>query len=202
MATRAFLKENPSYVRPAFDVLSFCESEQPFEAIVSLLEETAYAKTFVARSDAFVALLRDQGLLSMTVYVDGECYEGTLDDLRDDESVSDEAVVSYGFTVTDEGRDAALAIAPKGRLATLFEADEADNPVYCRILVLADQPTGVAKAELEKTLLSEGLIPIDERTGLPSIFPSYYIDNLERAGGLVWESTWKTTDEGRRLQTR
>lgn len=138
----------------------------------------------------------------MTIYVDGEQYEGTLDELRNDESMADDVVVTYGFAITDEGRDVARTLAPEGRLAALFEADEAENPVYRRILTLADQPEGAAKADLEKTLFAEGLIPVDERTGLPAIFPSYYIDNLERAGGLVWESSWKTTEEGRRFQSR
>lgn len=202
VASRAFLEKNPSYVRPTFDVLAFCENEQPFEAVTALLENTAYAKTFVARPDAFVALLRDHDLLAMTIYVDGVRYEGTLDELRDDKTVADDAVVTYGFAVTDEGRDVAHTLAPKGRLAALFEADEAENLVYQRILTLADQPEGIAKADIEKTLFAEGLIPVDERTGLPVIFPAYYIDNLERAGGLVWESSWKTTEEGRRLQAR
>ncbi|WP_276915651.1 hypothetical protein [Parvibacter caecicola] len=192
-----FIQENPSYVRPTFEVLIFCEQEQEFSNIVQMLRQGTYAKTFVAQPDAFVAMLRDWGLLSMTTYVDGCPYGGTAQELADDPAVSADAQITYGFQATQQGGEVADALAPANRLTTLFEADAEENKVYQRILQLADVPQGASRNQLEAALYDDGLIPRDPRTGLVSVFPSYYIDNLERAGGLVWESSWKTTEAGR-----
>lgn len=191
------LVANPSYATPAYDVITFCEEERDFDEAVQLLKDNTYPKTFVAPADGFVSLMVDNDFLGLTVYVDGVPYEGTFDDLVEDETIPPEADVAYGVRATDLGRATVAPFAPVAQLAKLFADEPESVPVYRRVLELCDQEQGMPKKELDRILNDEGLIPHDERTGLISIYPAYYIDNLERSGGLVWKETWLTTEEGR-----
>ncbi|MDE8702405.1 hypothetical protein PZH32_05430 [Adlercreutzia equolifaciens] len=193
------LVANPSYATPAYDLVSFCEEERDFDEAVQLLKNNTYPKTFVAAADGFVSLMVDNDFLAMNIYVDGEPYEGTFDDLVEDESIPVEAEVTYGVRATDLGRETVAPYAPTTQLAKLIESDEEAAPVHLRVLELCSAEGGCSKQELDRTLNAEGLIPHDERTGLISIYPAYYIDNLEKAGGLVWKNTWLATDEGREV---
>lgn len=193
------LVANPSYATPAFDLITFCADERNFDEAVQYLKGNAYPKTFVAPADGFVSLMVDNGFLVLSIYVDGEPYEGTFDELVEDESVPVEAEVTYGVRATDLGRETVAPYAPTAQLAGLIEGDAEAAPVHLRVLELCCAEGGCSKQELDRALNAEGLIPHDERTGLVSIYPAYYIDNLEKAGGLVWKDAWLTTDEGREV---
>lgn len=191
------LVANPSYATPAYDVVTFCESERPFEEAVQLLKNGTYPKTFVAPPDGFVSLMVDNDFLEVSAYVDGVPYGGTFEELTQDDSIPLEAEITYGVTATDLGRQTVAPYAPQTQLIKLLEEDPEAAPVHLRVLELCCQEGGLSRKDLETVLKAEDLIPHDPRTGLVSIFPTYYIDNLERAGGLVWKSTWMTTEEGR-----
>ncbi|MCI8468976.1 MAG: hypothetical protein HFJ75_05755 [Eggerthellaceae bacterium] len=199
VAAAPLLEANPSFAAPTCDLVRFCDRERSFAEAVEHLAAGPWPKTFVAQPDAFASLLCDHGLLSLHVYVDGEPYAGTPDDLVDDEAVGPDAAVSYGLRATDEGRAVAAGLAPRAQLRRLIDEDPASAPAHLRVLELASAPEGRSRDAIAAALRAEGLVPVDERTGLPRVFPTYYIDNLERAGGLLWESTWKTTREGRDL---
>lgn len=193
------LVANPSYATPAYDLITFCAEERNFDEAVQLLKDNTYPKTFVAPADGFVSLMVDNDFLALSVYVDGEPYEGTFDDLVEDESVPAEAEITYGVRATELGRDTVAPYAPTAQLTELIEGDPEAAPVHLRVLELCCAEGGKSKKELDQVLNDEGLIPHDERTGLISIYPAYYIDNLEKAGGLVWKDTWRVTEEGREV---
>lgn len=199
VAKSPILVANPSYATPAYDVVTFCEEERLFDDAVQLLKDNTYPKTFVAAPDGFVSLMVDNDFLEMVIYVDGERYEGTFDELTQDESIPVEAEITYTVTATDLGRETVAPYNPAAQLKAVFENDPASAPVHRRVLELCAGAEGLSRQDLEAALKAEDLIPHDPRTGLVSIFPTYYIDNLEKAGGLVWKNAWFATEEGRSI---
>jgi len=71
------------------------------------------------------------------------------------------------------------------KLETLFLEDQKYQTIYLSILQLCKDAK--SRKEIEDSLSDNSLLEN------PKIYPSYFIDALERAGGLLWNGYWKTT---------
>lgn len=187
---------NPAFRRPACEVVEFCERERSLDEIVAFMSSAAWPKTFVMAPDAFVSMLEGCGCLSLRIYVDGVLYEGNLDDLSDDESLGDEATVTYAYEATRAGRHMAERMRKRFSISATVESDKGLSATFLRVLELCQGESGQSSRQIDAALRAEGLLPLD-RSGLPRIFTTYFIDALEQCRALSWQSTWKTTSEGR-----
>ena len=86
-------------------------------------------------------------------------------------------------------RNAALAAhRAENRLVLLDCHSGRYEPVFAELLQFCAAPQ--SKRAIEARLAGN---PLAEN---PRVFPGFFIDRLERAGALVWDAGWKTTDVG------
>lgn len=186
----------PTCAKPLHDVLGFCAQVRSGDEVVERMRSAqGYPKTFIMQPAAFLDLCVKYGLLSLAITVDGVAYEGNAEDLQRDEKVSDTAQVIYAYETTEDGRAYVTCSEPSALLEALVDEEPAYRETYRRALELG--LPGISRDDLRDTLLAEGLVPIDERTGLVSVFWSYFVGRLEKASGMAWDGErWNTTEAG------
>ncbi|MBM6998694.1 hypothetical protein I3I95_00865 [bacterium] len=97
--------------------------------------------------------------------------------------------VTYTYELTEVGRRVLAALSPSRHLERLYERDEGLDPAFDFVLDYCREPR--RRGDLERELGARGFL------ASKNVSTSFYVDRLERAGGLVWEDGWRTTEEGR-----
>ena len=202
LAASALLKKiegDPSCKAAAERILRACDGNRVEEAaLIESMEESlrATGELPIQPLSSVVEMLARSGALEETLEIDGVPYEGTIEDAFEDESVSDESTSLIYESTTDVGRIVARALSPKSRAAALFEAEPDLMEGFLVVLAECDTPTGKSTKQLESALDARGLMHRDERTNVPTMYPSMYANMLKDAGCIEWNHAWITTDAG------
>lgn len=93
------------------------------------------------------------------------------------------------WQTTEAGINAAEKESFQNQLTRLFINEAEYQEIFLEILKACLKPK--SRSEIESLLMDN---PIMKESG---ILASYFIDRLERAGGLVWDGKWKTTKVGK-----
>ncbi|MCI9262326.1 hypothetical protein [uncultured Adlercreutzia sp.] len=101
------------------------------------------------------------------------------------------------YTLTEAGAEALEALSPALRLDALLEREAGRKEGF---LTLMDFCAGKARTrrEIDELLNAACAAEKNERhvAGM-ALYPSYYVDCLEKAGALTWQNGWTTTEEAR-----
>lgn len=141
-------------------------------------------------------------LQSMGTLIDALVREGLLDetlpepefDPDTEEELVDMARATYALT--DKGAAVCEQLRPASRLAQLFS----DEPEYAegfkRLLRFCDGELRT-KRQIDNELAAVcAAAPRSRHVSAAGVYPSYFTDCLQAAGGLVWKDGWTTTEEG------
>ena len=114
--------------------------------------------------------------------------------LTDDEA--DDLVEGFALEASDAGREALERMAPERRLRDLFDKAPGRLSTYLDIIDFCGEPqTFKAIEALVRQADAGALVGASGQ----SLQPSYFVDMLERSGGLVWDKGWKATGKGSAL---
>lgn len=148
-----------------------------------------------------VGILMRNRALAEQVLVDGKPYPGTLEDIQRDESVPEDARVQESLALTDSGRDLLERYAPDATLRALASERPGYADVFQAVLWACDSDGGCTRSELEAQIEQFPQLQPDGK-GQTRVYPQYFLDALESAGGIVWDGAWRTTDAGRAMLAR
>ena len=166
------------------------------------LEEQALAQWDDARRQspaATVDILVRNGALVQHVFVDGAPYDGTLEDLQLDEAVAEDAAAESRIVLTDVGRELLDAYAPEATLRALIDGKPHYRAAFTAVLAACNAEEGCSRANLEAVLNALPELAPDPATQQTRVYPQFFIDALESAGGIAWQGAWRTTDAGKAL---
>lgn len=194
------IEHNPMLKKPLLAVLVVSaqqahESRQVIEERALEVWDDAYQQS----PGVCVDILVRNGALTEQLLVDGEAYDGTLDDLQLDADVAEDAVAEQRITLTDTGRELIEAYAPDVTLRALIAEKPQYRDVFATILRACDAAQGATRSNLEVSISALPQLQPDPDTQRTLVYPQYFIDALESAGGIAWEGSWRTTDAGRAL---
>ena len=129
------------------------------------------------------------------IVVDGQVYDGTLEDIQRDESVPLEAEVSDGISITEAGRDLAASLDPDFTMRALLADRPHYRDVFARVISVCAAADGASREAVEQAVEQDGNVvsPDGKR-----VYPQYFMDALETAGGIVWDGAWRATQAGLR----
>ena len=188
---------NPMLKNPVLRLLELCAAHdgERRACIERIAAESWDASWTQAPSTVLDALVR-AGYLSEDVVVDGASYEGTLEDACHDESVSDDAVVDVLMRTSDEVSVLIDEYAPASTISALMHRRPAYAPVFRAALDVCSTSGGASRAKLESAI--DMAVKEHGITGAGGIkvYPQYFIDALEDAGGIEWEGVWRATNAG------
>lgn len=95
------------------------------------------------------------------------------------------------WQTTLAGRNVVRIENPANRLDQLLTKDPVYRDVFAQVLQSCLVPR--TRSEIESMLSRNALLES------PKIYPSYFIETLEQAGGLAWDGNWRTTQAGREI---
>lgn len=195
--TIELVNHNPAMKKPVACILGFFASE-PVRQRTEVETEAAQAwqDDFCQPVGTMVDVLVRNHALIEEVLVDGEPYEGTLEDLQKDESVPLEAEFEDRLTLTQAGHELAESIDPDFTMKELINERPHYKTIYTRVLNLCSAEAGASRETLEAVVEQDGRVNNPEGK---RVYPQYFLDALESAGGIEWNGAWHTTAAGKRV---
>lgn len=188
------IKHNPLLKKPALLMLAFAETTAERTA----LEEAAaaaWALNFPQSPAATIDILVRAGALEEQLLINGEPYEGTLEDVQFDETVPDDAYFENRVAVTETGRAIARAYDPKNLTANLLASRPAYAPVFRALIGCCSAPDGATLLAMEAVVEAQPEAAVNAEG--KKVYPQYFIDALETAGAIEWNGAWRATEAGR-----
>lgn len=195
--TIELVNHNPAMKKPAACILGLFASElvrqrADVEAEAAAVWQEAYCQPVGTMVDV---LVRNHALIE-EVLVDGEPYEGTLEDLQMDENVPLDAEFEDRLTLTKAGHDLAESIDPNFTMKELINERPHYKAIYTRVLNLCAADEGASREAVEAAVEQDGRVNNPEGK---RVYPQYFMDALESAGGIEWHGAWKTTAAGKKV---
>lgn len=112
-----------------------------------------------------------------------------------DEDEQDDLIAQEAFLTTDAGRMFYEATLPKTRIEALFEDEPYRVEAFQDILAYCKEGLR-SYMDISNLLEGRDVLTMMVNGAPQKIQPSVLIDRLNRAGALVWDEGWKTTEEG------
>ncbi|MGV8084119.1 MAG: hypothetical protein AB2L09_10880 [Coriobacteriia bacterium] len=194
---RAAVMRQPLHREILYKTLGFCRERRDLPDIEQKIATYPEFKHATQNQYRLISFLTNAGGL--------ECLE--LDDegeivaeerkagLSEDEI--DDLVASYAYATTDAGLAIWEEMNPRKRILDLLGIAPEHEETYAELLEFCASPKTYKEIEdllKERDILSFGMAPNE-----PAIHPSYFVDTLERVGGIVWDGGWIASEEGRAI---
>lgn len=192
----AAINKHPLHREMYWRVLQFCKERRDLREIEAMVEQLPEFKYGMQNQYHLVCVLeKNFGLDRFELGEDGrEVLPQEKEGLAPDEA--DELVWGYAFQTTDAGAAVAERYQPQVRIDDLLREVPERRETYLELLEYFDvRPrtyNDVSSLLKGRPVLMAGRAP-NERPLQASVL----VDNLERAGGVVWDEGWRLTDEGR-----
>lgn len=133
---------NPSIKSTCIAALAHAVERTDREELAAHLASLPKRAAQTQNPSTVIAILVKHGGMTESIEVDGEPYDGTLEDLRADESVPDDARIQYFVQTTENGARLAEELSPASQIARLF-AEHPDRAEGLRtVLEFCDAPKG------------------------------------------------------------
>lgn len=202
MVEHDLINDNPRLKKPVLAVLALLNDAEEPRRRSDVERELAqgWGASYVRTPTATIDILVRRGALVGQVYVNGEPYKGTLQDVQTDESVAEDADAYETLTITEKGRALAETHQPDATLRALLDEHPEYADVFSAVLWAASAETGSPRADLEREINAFPQLKLDAESGRTRVYPQYFIDALETAGGICWkDGAWRTTEAGKAL---
>lgn len=195
---RDLIQDNPRFKKPALAVLALFEGDRPRRRDeVEAAASEGWDDTQHMSPSVTIDMLVRNHLLAEQVLVDGEVYDGTLDDIQTDERIPDDAEVWSCLVATEQGRRLCEEHKPANALHALFEERPQYADVFSAALWACANEGGCSRADLEAQIGAMPQLQSDPETGRRRVYPQYFIDELESVGAIAWDGAWRVTEAGR-----
>lgn len=198
--TSDLIKHNPMLKKPLLTILSLSEKTPGAER--TELEQAAleiWDDAFSQSPTVAIDVLVRNAALDEQIFADGHIYDGTVEDMQLDENMPEGVVVESRLTITAVGRELLEKYAVDTTLRVLLEEKPQYAEVYEAILRECDKADGCDRVSLERVINDFSWLQPDSQTQQTTVYPQYFIDSLETAGGIVWQGSWRTTDAGKAI---
>lgn len=178
-------------------VLNFCIEQHSLTEVEQTIQEYPEFPSVAQSPYSLVrTLVHAKGLAWLEL---GE--NGKILTLADKEGLTSDEIedITYGYAVitTPVGAQVADDLAPIKRLRSLMGNMPQRLSTYVDVLDFCRQSRSFK--DVEVFLRARGGNTLVAKTGSQPLNPSFFVDTLERAGGLVWNNGWQITPGGLEL---
>lgn len=195
---RTTILHNPRVREIEYQVLGLCQHLRSLRELEQLIAAMPEFKACGQNQYRILVYLEEAGGLDRFEIDDAGTVitEEMTAGLTEDEI--DDLIADYAFLTTEVGRAVCEDMKPENRMADLMKIMPARTATYCEVLEFCQQPRTFK--EIDALLRGRDILKagtLNPMTNIP-LQPSVFIDNLERAGGIVWDGAWKLTEGGRK----
>lgn len=161
------IADEPAYENVLYKILKYCETTHTETDLEQAILSFPEMKNSMHSPQILLSWLEDAGGIERIVQ-------------EQDEPI---------WRITPAGQNAANILSEDNRLRKLFAEESRYHDIFVQVLEGCSSP----KSRMDIEDMLEGN-PILEK---PKVYPSFFIEMLEKAGGLVWDEKWKTTQAGK-----
>lgn len=197
------IASEPKVEKALWRLLAFCEDERDFEEVVEEVSAYPEVKNSPFAVETLLSWLIDSGAVQRLR--NGEPWNGDEeaspaadsdaeaeaaaegDEDAEDIEEADEPVVET-FVISEAGAASLAEHRAADPVADLRSRYGRYEPLFTEILTFCRTPQ--AKSAIDDIVRGN---PLTEN---PRVLPAFFIDQLERAGALIWDGGWKTTEAG------
>lgn len=180
--------------------LLHCQSEQSIESAEAFLAEQPeylYGVMILAPCSLIDLLAKCKGISLYGLTPEGEKIHGeSIGQLM---GQADDSTVLY-LKTTPAGILAANGLSPMKRLQLLMSKHPERASGYLAVLKACCKPKSLS--ELNDLPFSKQTDASSHLAGEPTLDAGFYVEQLERCGGLIWKGAWCTTKEGKEFERR
>ena len=109
----------------------------------------------------------------------------------------EDATFAYAVVTTPVGEQVAEDLAPEKRLQRLFDLVPQRLTTYLDLMDFCREQRTFK--EIEALLRTRPAAAFASTTSSQPLQPSFFVDALERSGGLAWNDGWKITERGMKV---
>ncbi|MDR1185074.1 MAG: hypothetical protein LBK67_09805 [Coriobacteriales bacterium] len=113
------------------------------------------------------------------------------------EDETDDLIDDFAFETNEYGRELVERMSPKRRLLELLDATPEFYDSLIEVLEFLTEKRTMAN--IDTLLRGRDVLKVGRALGDPLIQPSAFVDKLEKAGGIYWQTGWIISDEGREV---
>lgn len=182
--TCARIESNRANALPLCACLKVCMTRMPYREAETILADVPVMDMSLQNPHALVGILIESGGIEAVNVPEAARSE--------DEPIEDQPV-DYLLETTDAGRRALECFEPVSRFAEMVAEEPAGYAaVYAMVLQRCE---GGAKLPDVESMLQG----VEAMVHPKQVYPQYFVSRLETVGGLVWNGSWNTTEDGRRM---
>lgn len=193
-ALNRFIHFEPLIREVDYKTLLFCETRRRLSEVEEAMAAFPEFKSATRDQFALITELVDHyGLAFYELDAAGNVVtEADKEGLTENEV--DDLVVEFAYETTEVGRAVAERLDPRRRFAELVAAAPEREPLYRALMDLLREKRSFAEVDTY-VRSAEGAAVLAE-AGVGGMQPSVFVDKLERAGVLLYDGGWQTTEAG------
>jgi hypothetical protein len=174
---RTLIASEPRYRLVLYRLLKFCEAPRTTSEVEQAALSLPGMKAAIHSPGILLGWLAEAGGVER-VALEVEATEGGEDETQEK------------WQTTEAGKKVAEMEDPQKRLLELIAQEPVYSDIYRQVLGFCQTPR--QRTEIEELLKGN---PAMEK---PRVYPTFFIQGLEGAGGLEWvDSRWRTTEVGK-----
>jgi hypothetical protein len=184
--TKTLIASEPRYRLVIYKMLKFCEAPRSTSEVEQEALSFPEMKTAIHSPGILLGWLAEAGGVErVAVPARGSTLPAPPETPGEGEEETQEK-----WQTTEAGKQVAEMEAPQKRLLELIAQEPAYSEIYRQVIGFCQTPR--QRAEIEKLLQGN---PVMEK---PKVYPTFFIQGLEEAGGLEWvDNRWRTTQVGK-----
>jgi hypothetical protein len=188
---------NPLHRELLYKVLEFCQQRRLLREVEDQIATfPEFGEAHQSQYILMTYLINDGGLETFELDEQGNVVTAEQKvGLSEDEI--DDLVFDFAYQTTAAGLEVAKQMRPQSRLESLFDATPVYHDTYIEVLeYLRDKHS---MAEVDTLLRGRDVLRTGREPDESPMQASVFIDKLEKAGAIVWNEGWETTEEGREV---
>ncbi len=190
------MARNPLQREIYLQIIEFCETRRSLAETETMVEGCLGFSLTAQTPFRLIANIVDNGGIDWFEIDEqgNEITEERKEGLTPDEA--DDLVAGFALETTDAGREAYRRMAPEQRMRDLFNQVPQRLSAYLDIIDFCNEPKSFKAVEAMVRNMDPRILT---SSGTQNLQPSYFVDMLERSGGLVWDKGWRATKKGSEL---
>lgn len=194
---KAVVEQVPRHRGMFIRLLTFCKQRRTLEeAETQIASYPEYPQAAQSPYHLIMTMVNEGGLRWIELDAQGqELTDERKAGLTEDEI--DDIIDVFAVQTTEIGEDVAQELSPESRLRALFDKVPQRLGAYLDVIDFCTIPRSYKEVD---TLLRVGdALRASVASNSQPLQPSFFLDMLERNGGLVWKDGWIATGKGKEL---
>lgn len=188
---------NPRFREIHIHTLGFCQEQRTLTEVEEMIGALPEFPSCDQNQYRLIIFLEDAGGLERLELDEAGNIVTEADKEGLTENEIDDLVWQYAFKTTEAGRAVYDEMQPQKRMSKLGSMFPKRVEAYAQVLDFCSQPRTFK--EIDNLLAGSDVLKSGSLNKMTDVAlqPSVFIDQLERAGGLVWNGSWNITEAGR-----